>query len=177
MRKLICMFLIVLHLLVISHSTLVIAAEVYALAPGDILEVKIIGQAKFDTKQSIAPDGKMNLPLLGRVAVSGYTMDKLTEYLNEEFSLYLVKPQVIIYLTPRPIYIIQHDVKKNTWEVKEAKSIEEARALAGKDYTGDINYGDIITVDISKEPDFWEENWYKIITATAVLAGIYSTLK
>ena len=73
-----------------------VSAEVYTLAPGDILEVKIIGQAKFDTKQSIAPDGKINLPLLGRVAVSGYTMDKLTEYLNEEFSLYLVKPQVII---------------------------------------------------------------------------------
>ncbi len=153
-----------------------VSAESYTLAPGDTLEVKIIGKPKFDTKQSIAPDGKINLPLIGRLAIQGYTMDKLTEYLNEEFSLYLVKPQVIIYLIPRPIYIIQHDIKKNIWEVKEAKSIEEARALAGKDYKGEIKHGDIITVKVSRKADFFEANWYKIITAVAVLAGTYATL-
>ena len=138
-----------------------VSAEIYTLAPGDTLEIKIIGKPKFDTKQSIAPDGKINLPLLGRLTVQGYT---------------IVKPQVVIYLIPRPIYIIQHDVKKNTWEVKEAKSIEEARALAGKDYEGEIRYGDIITVEISKKADFFESNWYRIITAAAVLVGIYATL-
>ncbi|MFC1571199.1 polysaccharide biosynthesis/export family protein [Candidatus Margulisiibacteriota bacterium] len=153
-----------------------VSAESYTLAPGDTLEVKIIGQSKFDTKQTIAPDGKVNLPILGRITIQGYTMDKLTEYLNEEFSLYLTKPQVIIYLIPRPIYIIQHDIKKNTWEVKEAKSVEEARALAGKDYKGEIKHGDIITVEVSKKADFIEANWYRIITATAVLAGVYATL-
>ena len=174
MKKLISSLLVFSFLFsILSFS---VSAESYTLAPGDALEVKIIGQSKFDTKQAIAPDGKINLPLLGRVAVSGYTMDKLTEYLNEEFALYLVKPQVVIYLTPRPIYIIQHDVKKNTWEVKEAKSIEEARALAGKDYKGEIKHGDIITVEVSKKADFFEDNWYKVITATAVLAGIYATL-
>jgi hypothetical protein len=71
--------------------------------------------------------------------------------------------------------VIQHDLKKNTWEVKEAKSIEEAKAFAGKEYKGDIKYGDIINVDVSREPDFFEENWYKIITATAVVVGIASS--
>lgn len=174
MKKLISSLLIFCFLF--SVSQLPVFAESYTLAPGDSLEVKIIGKPKFDTKQTIAPDGKINLPILGRVSVSGYTMDKLTEYLTEEFSLYLTKPQVIIYLTPRPIYIIQHDVKKNIWEVKEAKSIEEARALAGKDYKGEIKHGDIITVEVSEKPDWLESNWYKVITATAVLVGIYATL-
>ncbi|MFH1683982.1 MAG: hypothetical protein ABIA67_03780, partial [Candidatus Margulisiibacteriota bacterium] len=69
-----------------------------------------------------------------------------------------------------------HDIKKNTWDVKEAKSIEEARALAGKDYSGDINYGDIITTETGKGPDWWEDNWYKVLTGTAVAVGIYATL-
>lgn len=186
MKKSICIFLIILHSLVISlsavasakadHSSLVIAAE-YILGANDQLEIRIIGQPDLDTKQTVAPDGTISLPALGRVRVEGLTLKQLDEYLTAEFTKYIEKPQVVAYLTARPIYIIQHDLKKNTWEVKEAKSIEEARALAGKDYTGDIRYGDIITVEVSKKPDFWEANWYKVITATAVLAGIYSTLK
>jgi uncharacterized protein (DUF427 family) len=76
---------------------------------------------------------------------------------------------------PKPIYIILHDVRKNTFETKEAKTITEAKALAGN-YAGEIHYGDIITVDVGTAPDFFETNWYKIISATAVLAGLYTTL-
>ena len=177
MKKPICIFLliIVLHSFVIGNLSFVIADE-YRLGSNDQLEVKIINQPDLTTKQVITPDGTISLPVIGRVRVEDLTLKQLDEYLTTEFSKYIKNPQVIIYLTARPIYIIQHDIKKNTWDVKEAKSIEEARALAGKDYTQDINYGDIITVDISKKPDFWEANWYKVITATAVIAGVYATL-
>lgn len=176
MKKLLCILLIIVNTLFGFCHWDFGFAEGYTLAPGDILEVKIIGQSKFDTKQTVAPDGKIDLPLLGRIIAQGYSIDQFTDYLITEFSKYLIKPQVIVYLIPRPIFVIQHDVKKNTWEVKEAKSIEEARALAGKDYKGEIRHGDIITVEVSREPDFWESNWYKVITATAVLAGVYATL-
>lgn len=83
----------------------------------------------------------------------------------------------MVYLTPRPIYVIQHDLKKNTWDVKEAKSVEEARALAGRNYTGEIKHGNVISVEVSEKPDWWETNWYKVITGTAVLVGIYTSVK
>jgi hypothetical protein len=73
--------------------------------------------------------------------------------------------------------VIQHDVRKNTWDVKEAKSINEARSLAGGNYAGEIRHGDIVSVEVSERPDFFEQNWYKIITATAVMVGVYSTLR
>jgi len=176
MRKTICILLIILFLssaFGIRHSAF---ASEYILGPNDQLEINIIGQPDLTTKQVVTPDGTISLPVIGRINVSGLTLNQLDRYLNLEFAKYIEKPKVIVYLTTRPIYIIQHDIKKNTWDVKEAKSIEEARALAGKDYTGDINYGDIINVEVSKKPDIWEENWYKIITATAVVAGIYATL-
>jgi protein involved in polysaccharide export with SLBB domain len=101
----------------------------YVLAAGDTLEIKIINHKDLDTKQTITPDGTISLPLLGRIKAEGLTMSALDQYLSTEFSKYLEKPQVVTYLTPRPIYVIQHDVKKNVWEVKEAKSVTEAKAL------------------------------------------------
>ncbi|MFH1767121.1 MAG: polysaccharide biosynthesis/export family protein [Patescibacteria group bacterium] len=174
MKKLISCFLISCFL--ISIPCFSASSVEYILGANDILEVKIIGQPDLTTKQVVTPDGKISLPVLGRVRVEGLTAKQLDEYLSAEFAKYIEKAQVVVYLTARPIYIIQHDVKKNTWEVKEAKSIEEARALAGKDYKGEIKHGDIINVEVSRKPDFWEANWYKVITATAVLAGIYATL-
>ena len=193
MKKSICVFLIIINTsfgfchLDFGASTALGAnpersrgigfADEYRLAPNDTLEIKIIGQKELDTKQTIAPDGSISLPLLGRVMAQGQTLEDFNQYLTTEFSAYIEKPQVVVFLIPRSIFVIMHDVKKNTWEVKEAKTIGEARALAGKDFEGEIKHGDVISVNVSKEPDFWEQNWYRIITATAVLAGIYSTLK
>jgi hypothetical protein len=175
MKKIICIFLIVIIsvIYIIGNSSL---ANEYVLAPNDQLEVKIIGQKDLDTKQAIAPDGTISLPLLGRVVAQGQTLNSFNNYLSAEFAKYIKNPQVVVYLTPRPIYVIQHDVKKNTWDVKEAKSVDEAKALAGRNYTGEITHGDIVSVEVSEKPDFWEQNWYKIITGTAVLVGIYATL-
>ena len=175
MKKSICIFLIILHSLFISHSSLVIAAE-YRLAPNDTLEITIVGHKNLSTKQTITPDGTLSLPIIGRINAEGLTLKQLDEYLTAEFAKYIEKPQITVYLAARPIYIIQHDLKKNTWDVKEAKSIEEARALAGKDYESEIKHGDIITVDVSRKADFFESNWYRIITAAAVVVGIYATL-
>ncbi|MBU0501746.1 MAG: polysaccharide biosynthesis/export family protein [Candidatus Margulisbacteria bacterium] len=158
-------------------------ADEYRLAPGDKLEVRIINRKELDTSQALAPDGTISLPLLGRVTVSpakggasGQTLSAFNKKLTSDFGKYIERPQVVVYLTPRPIYVIQHDVRRNTWEVKEANSVEEARALAGKEYKGEIKAGNIVAVEIGKKPDFFEDNWYKIITAGAVIVGIYTTL-
>lgn len=175
MKKLICIFLILNLNLAFFLSNLAFAYE-YTLGPNDSLEINIVGQKDLDTKQTIAPDGSISLPLLGRVIAAGQTLDSFNKYLTAEFSKYVKNPQVVIYLTPRSIYIIQHDLEKNTWQVKEAKTIEEARAYAGPDYKGDIHYGDVIEVSTGSEPNWFADNWYRIITGIAVVVGIYATL-
>ena len=174
MKKSICLLLLICFLMpVLSFPAL---ATDYILAPNDQLEIKVINHKDFDTKQSIAPDGSISLPLIGRIIAQGQTLNSFDKYLAAEFSKYVDKPQVVVYLTPRPIYVIQHDVKKNTWDVKDAKSIDEAKALAGRDYTGEIKQGDIVSVEVGEKPDWWETNWYKVLTGAAVLVGIYATL-
>jgi protein involved in polysaccharide export with SLBB domain len=176
MKKTISLFLMILFIISsfgFGHSSF--AAE-YVLAPGDQLEIKITNQKNLDTKQAIAPDGSISLPLLGHVVASGQTLAEFNNYLTSEFSKYLQNPQIVVYLTPRPIYVIQHNQEKNTWEVKDAKTIEEARAYAGKDYKGEIHYGDVINVNTSESPNWVADNWYRMITGTAVVVGIYATL-
>lgn len=174
MKKFVAYFVIA-GLLSPLFSTLVYAYE-YALATNDLLEVKILNQKDMDTKQTIAPDGTISLPFLGRVQAQGKTLSEFQAYLTTEFAKYINKPQLVVYLTPRSIYVIQRNLDKNTWDVKEAKSIEEARAFAGKDYDKQINYGDVIEVNVSREPNWWADNWYRILTGTAVVVGIYATL-
>ena len=174
MKRILTVFLIFTLIFPIIAST-VLAFE-YTLAPNDQLEIKVINKKDLDTKQTIAPDGTISLPFLDRITASGKTLNEFEAYLKAELGKYIEKPQIIVYLTPRSIYVVQHDLKKNTWEVKEAKSIPEAKAYAGEDYTKEIRYGDVITVDVGKQPDWWEDNWYKVITATAVIAGIAATL-
>lgn len=176
MKKIISLLLIALLNITFVASNISFAAD-YVLAPGDQLEIKVLTHKDLDTKQSVAPDGTLSLPLIGRVTAQGQTLNSFDKYLVAEFSKYVDKPQVIVYLTPRPTYVIQHDLKKNTWDVKEAKSVEEARALAGRNYTGQISNGDIVSVEVSEKPDWWETNWYKVLTGMAVVVGIYTTLK
>jgi len=176
MKKLISVFLLIVLNFTFVIGNLSFAFD-YTLAPNDLLEVKILNQKDMDTKQTIAPDGTIALPFLGRVQAQGKTLNEFQTYLTTEFAKYVDKPQLVVYLTPRSIYVVQHDLKKNTWDVKEAKSIPEAKAFAGEDYTKEIKYGDVITVDVGLQPDWWENNWYKVLTGIAVAVGIYETLK
>lgn len=168
--------LIILSLLFPFIGSIAYAFE-YTLAPNDTLEVKILNQKDMDTKQTIAPDGTISLPFLGRVQAQGKTLTEFQASLTTDFAKYVDKPQLVVYLTPRSIYVIQHNLRTNLSEVKEAKSITEAKAYAGNDYTKEIKYGDVITVDVGIQPDWWETNWYKVISATAVLVGIDAALK
>jgi len=174
MKKIIALVLVIN--IILLGSAQVVGASEYALSPNDQLEINIIGQPDLTTKQVVTPDGTISLPVIGRIKVAGLTLSQLDEYLSSEFAKYIKKPKIIVYLTTRPIYIVQHDVRKNIWDIKEANSIEEARALAGKDYSGTIAYGETITVEVNKKPDWWEDNWYKVLTGVAVVAGVYATL-
>jgi hypothetical protein len=184
MKKGICVFLIILHSLVIGNWSLVIADE-YILGPYDTLKLEVVNHPELKTEQTVTPDGQVSLPLLGVVPVRGKSIRGLQQFLTEGYQAYIEKPQLTINLTPRPIYVVQYDLKKNTWEVKKAGSIDEARAFAGLapsiveglDPTLTIEHGNVYKVTMSKKADWWEDNWYKVITATAVLVGIYSTVR
>lgn len=86
MKKTICLFLLIVfnltclpagrHLFIGSAL-----ASAYILAPGDTLEVKVIGRGGFEIKQAIAPDGSISLPFLGRVIPKGQTLEEFESFI------------------------------------------------------------------------------------------------
>ena len=150
----------------------------YILTSGDTLEINVINKKEFNTKQTIAPDGSISLPNIGRMKAAGLSIDELQKKVDSNFNKVIKNADVVILVTPKPIYVVQHDVVKQTWEVKEAKSPEEAKALmGGQKSETQINPGDVVTVNIGKMPDFWEDNWYKVLSAVGVAAGVWNVLR
>ncbi len=176
MKKSICFFLIILFFnssFVIQNSAF---ASEYRLGPYDTIEFGVVNHPELAIKQTISPDGQASLPLLGVVSAEGHTLKDFQKLLTDSYSAYIDNPQITINLTPKPIYVVQYDLKKDTWEVKMAKSADEARAYADLDPALTIENGNVYKVTMGARPDFWDSNWYKVITATAVLVGINSAL-
>jgi polysaccharide export outer membrane protein len=176
MKKQICCLLVISHILVVCGSSFAAAGE-YRLGAGDTIELTVVDYPKLTTKQTLSPDGQASLPLVGVVSAEGLTLRQFHRLLTDIYAMQINDPRIVINLTPKPIYVVQYDVGKDTWEVKTAKSVDEARAYGGFDPTVSVEHGSVYRVSVSKRPDFFENNWYKVITATAVMVGIYSALR
>ena len=198
-----------LFLLAVLHffcfATVSMAENPYRLAAGDTLEIHVVGRDELTTKQAITPDGTLSVPMLGRLHVAGKTLFELDSIVEGGLAKVVKSPNVVTYLIPKtetvsdatlPIYVVIYDLKKETWDVKTAKSSQEALAwTAGKGFkingssfakaTADkpsptqnvtLKPGDIVQSETGSKPDFWESNWYKVLTSLAVVTGIVKTL-
>ncbi len=195
MRKLLMM---VLHLVVFATCGFSDEPKVYRLSPNDTLEIHVVGREEFTTKQTITPDGTISVPVIGRLNVVGKTLFELDSLLESGFAKVVKAPSVVTYLIQDkdekkdlPIFVVIEDLKKGTWSVKEAKTVSEALAwTAGQEFylngvkqlpsaTGAdqplIQHGDTVLVKMGEKPTFWTDNWYKVLTSLAVVAGIVNS--
>jgi polysaccharide export outer membrane protein len=176
MKKLITIFVLTVYssLCFLTSASLALP---YILTPGDILEVQILNRKDLNTKQEIGPNGKISLPFMDRVSVAGMSLSEFEIYAKTELAKYIDKPDVIVYLTPRSIHVVQHFLKTDTIVNKTATTIDEARSYVGEGYTKEIHYGDVIYVDVGTEPTWWDNNWVAVIAALAVVVGIGVNLR
>jgi len=57
----------------------------YQLAPGDQLEFRVVGSPDMDTVQQVRADGRITLPMIDDVNVSGLTLGDLRKRLHSEY--------------------------------------------------------------------------------------------
>ena len=95
----------------------------YKIQPGDRLNIVILNNLQLNSNSNLTtnktnlqsffvyPDGTINLPLVGKVKVSGLTEQQATDKLTKLYSKYLKKPYIKIDVINKKIYVLG-EVKK-----------------------------------------------------------------
>ncbi|PZV16908.1 MAG: polysaccharide export protein [Pseudanabaena sp.] len=78
----------------------------YTLGAGDNIKIEVFNVPELSGNQTIAPDGTINLSLIGAVKLEGLGLDQANALLREKLSPFLVRNIVNISLiSPRPLNI------------------------------------------------------------------------
>ncbi|NJM96501.1 MAG: polysaccharide export protein [Phormidesmis sp. RL_2_1] len=78
----------------------------YVLGPGDRLSLVFFNVPEYNGETQVAIDGSLNLPLIGRLPVTGLTLQDATQAIGMAYRSYLKTPLVTLDLiVPRPIQI------------------------------------------------------------------------
>ena len=197
MRNYLALFL----LFTLTIFTSIKATTDYIVNAGDTLEIRVMGHNELTLKQEVTPDHTLSAPLIGRISVEGKTLQAIDDTLNAAYGKFFDKPNVVVLLTPQKettpkptmIYVVLYDMGKQSLEVKKTESVTEARAyirnqpfelerisaegsatITPGTLATVIIPGDIVTVRVGKEPDFLEQNWYKLLTGASVILSIYN---
>jgi len=80
----------------------------YLIHPGDQLSVQVYGEPTLTTQQPITvlPDGTVDYPLVGRVAVAGKTTGEATQALRTKLLRYLRNPLVTVAVAQEKQYTV-----------------------------------------------------------------------
>ena len=128
----------------------------YKIAPRDKLDIQVFNYSELTTKinvdsdptdraTTVASDGTVTMPLLGRVKISELTKEEASLMLQERYREFLKQPEVKIEILNQRIYVIGEVNKPDVVPlVEESISLTEAIAQAG-----DINiYGERRSIKI-----------------------------
>lgn len=109
------------------------AQQVYRIGTGDKLKVTIYNNEKLSGDYPVGGDGKIGLPMLGRVAVSGLTLDEVSTLLIGRLADgYFLNPNVTVDMAEyRPVYILGEVQKPGQYPYAEGMTVYRLVAQAG----------------------------------------------
>ena len=95
-RFLFKLFLVALLLL----NSLSVLADEYVIGEGDLLKIAIYDNPDLATESRVSGDGKITLPLIGEVTVTGMTAARAQKVIADKLADgYIKKPQVSVFIT------------------------------------------------------------------------------
>jgi polysaccharide export outer membrane protein len=74
------------------------APEDYKIGIDDVVEVSVYAESALLTKQSVRPDGKISVPLIGDIVAYGRIPIELRDEITKKLSKYVVKPRVTVLI-------------------------------------------------------------------------------
>ena len=113
-------------------QTLAVSGD-YILRPGDTIEMIIYKENDLSIRSRIGKDGKVQLPLLGVVKLSGLSVTQATEFLRARYDAdYIVSPQIylnILAYSTVKFTIIGQVNKPGAYEYAESEPLDLLQAI------------------------------------------------
>jgi polysaccharide export outer membrane protein len=110
------------------------ADKEYVIGAEDVLAINVWREPELSRSVPVRPDGKISLPLVGDISVSGLTPRLLQARLTNELDPYIRKPQVTVIVqevNSRKFYIIGQVQKPGSYSLAAHVVILDALAMAG----------------------------------------------
>src|ERR1700721_1046856 len=79
-----------------DQSAPAVSPTEYVIGPGDVLHISVWNEPQLTVTATVRPDGKITIPLLYDVTVSGMTPDGLQKDFTEKLAHYVHKPHVTV---------------------------------------------------------------------------------
>jgi polysaccharide export outer membrane protein len=104
------------------------------LGPGDLFDVRVFGENDLTGQYRIGPEGTIDYPLVGRVAVAGKLPSEVAELLRDKLTAFVHKPQVSVLvreMNSKRIIIYGQVQRPGTFPYTNAMTVVQAISLAG----------------------------------------------
>jgi polysaccharide export outer membrane protein len=106
----------------------------YVIGVQDVLAINVWRDPEFSRSVPVRPDGKISLPLIGDLHVSGLTPRMLQDRLTKELDAYIRKPKVTVIvqeMNSRKFYIMGMVEKPGAFPLASHITVLDALAMSG----------------------------------------------
>ena len=127
-------------------------ADDYIIGPSDVLAISVWKDLELSRTVPVRPDGKISLPLIGELQVSGLTALKVQRLVAERLKAYIGDPEVTVIVQQvksRTYAILGRITKPGSYELEKSTTVLEAIAIAG----GFLDFAKVSKINIIRPMD------------------------
>jgi polysaccharide export outer membrane protein len=124
----------------------------YLIGPSDVLAINVWKDTELTRTVTVRPDGKISLPLVGELEVSGLTASSVQHLIVQRLAAYITNPQVTVMVqeVKSQTYVVVGKVTKpGSYELGKPTTVLEAIAIAG----GFLDFAKVKKVKIIRRRD------------------------
>ncbi len=106
----------------------------YRIGPADVLAINVWKDSELTRTVTVRPDGRISLPLVGELEVSGLTASGVQRLIGQRLAEYISSPQVtvIVQEVKSQTYVVVGKVgKPGSYDLGKPTTVLEAIAIAG----------------------------------------------
>ncbi len=110
------------------------SVQEYRVGPGDVLRVAVFGNTDLTSRVTVRPDGRVTLPLLNDIVMSGKTVNDITREITEAYRHFVQDARVAVVVEEvhsYRVFVTGKVLRPGDFESRTAVSVMQALALAG----------------------------------------------